>query len=293
MSKVTIGLMVYNEAAYVRETIRSIQQQAFQDFEIVIGDNASTDGSTEIIAELAEQDKRIVHIKRPHNIGAIENWNDIVMQAKGEYFVLAGGHDLWSNNYLESLVDELDNNKNAVLAFCKTQWLDDEDNELPILTSILDTSGMSSLGKYVSLMFANQHCLYGMTRVSAMRNTRLQLDILGSGEIYLQELAQFGDFVLVENERWFRRKNRATEKTLERLTRYRKVLFTNQWSRRKFKCFPYFQLMMHYLLLPFRFKTLPVIKKLGLLTATPLIFFKYLPSIAFVDTRWLLKKESN
>jgi hypothetical protein len=188
-------------------------------------------------------------------------------------------------------VEELENNQNAVLSFCKTQWLDEEGNELPVATSILDTSGMSSLGKYVSLMFANQHCLYGMTRVFAMRQTRLQLDILGSGEIYLQELAQLGDFVLVENERWYRRKNRATENTTNRLARYRNVLFTNQWSRRKFKCFPYLQLMMHYLILPFRLKTLPIVKKLGLLTATPLILFKYLPAVAIVDTRWLMKKD--
>jgi len=293
MSKVTIGLMVYNEATYVRETIRSIQQQAFQDFELVVGDNASTDGSSEIIAELAEQDKRIVHIKRPHNVGALQNWNDIVMYAKGEYFVLAGGHDLWSENYLEKLVEGLDSNKNAVLAFCKTQWLDDKGNELPIATSILDTSGMSILGKYVSLMFANQHYMYGMTRVSAMRQTRLQLDILGSGEIYLQELAQLGDFTLVENERWFRRKNRSTENTMQRLVRYRKILFEKDWSRQKFKCFPYLQLMMHYLVLPFRFKNLPVFKRLGLLSAIPVIIFKYFPAIAFVDTRWLYNKEGN
>ena len=52
MSKVTIGLMVCNEATYVRQTIESIQHQAFQDFELLIGDNASTDGSSEIIAEM-------------------------------------------------------------------------------------------------------------------------------------------------------------------------------------------------------------------------------------------------
>jgi glycosyltransferase involved in cell wall biosynthesis len=291
MSKVTIGLMVYNEAAYVRETIRSIQQQAFQDFEIVVGDNASTDGSSEIIAELAEQDKRIVHIKRPYNIGALQNWNDIVIRAKGEYFVLAGGHDLWSENYLKSLVDELDNNKNAVLAFCKTQWLDEEGNKLPIGTSVLETSGMSSLGKYISLMFANQHYLYGLTRLSPMRQTRLQLDILGSGEIYLQELAQLGDFVLVDNERWFRRKNRTTESAMGRLARYRKILFEKDWSRQKFKFFPYFQLMMHYLVLPFRFRTLPLLKRISLLSAVPVIMLKYLPAILLVDTRWFFDKE--
>ena len=293
MSKVTIGLMVYNEAAYISETIRSIQQQAFQDFEIIVGDNASTDGSSEIIAELAEQDKRIVHIKRPHTIGALQNWNDIVMQAKGEYFVLAGGHDLWTANYLQSLVYELENNENAVLSFCKTQWLDEQGNELPIATSILDTSGMSSLGKYVSLMFANQQYMYGLKRVSAMRQTRLQLDILGSGEVYLQELAQLGDFVLVENERWLRRKNRSTESAMDRLARYREILFEKEWSRKKFKCFPYLQLMLHYLVLPFRFRGLSVLKRVGLLCALPMIVFKYFPAIALVDTRWLFYKEGN
>jgi glycosyltransferase involved in cell wall biosynthesis len=289
MSKITIGLTVYNEAAYVRETIKSIRQQSFQDFEIVVGDNASTDGSSELIAELAEQDQRIVHIKRPRNIGALQNWNDIVMRARGEYFVLASGHDLWSRNYLEKLVERLDQDTEAALAFCRTQWLDEEGNELRIPTSVLDTSGMSSLGKYVSLMFANQNYLYGMTRISAMRKTRLQLDILGSGEIYLQELAQQGDFVLVENERWYRRRNRAAEKTLDRLARYRNVLFTDPWSRKKFKCFPYLQLLMHYLLLPFMFRSLSIAKRLRMLTSYPLILTRYLPSVVLVDTRWLLK----
>ncbi len=290
MSKVTIGLMVYNEVDFIDETIRSIQRQAYQDFEIVVGDNASTDGSSDVIAKFAEKDERIVHIKRPHNIGALHNWNDIVMNANGEYFILAGGHDLWSENYLEKLVAALDDNSNAILAFCKTQWLDEDGNELAIPSSLLDTSGMSSLGKFVSLIFANQHYLYGLTRLSAMRKTRLQLEILGSGELYLQELAQLGDFVLVEGERWYRRKNRITEKTVDRLARYQNVYFTDKWSRIRFKCFPYLQLMVSYLVLPFRLSELSLRKKFSLLIATPLILFKYLPVIIFVDTRWLCKK---
>lgn len=289
MSKVTIGLLVYNEIAYVQETIENIRQQSFQDFEILVGDNASTDGTSELIAELAKQDQRIIHIKRTHNIGALPNWNDIIMRARGEYFVLAGGHDLWSRNYLEKLVERLDNCDKAALAFCRTQWIDAEGIDLSVPTRILDTSGMSSYGKFICLMFANQDYLYGMARISAMKKTRLQLDILGSGEIYLQELAQQGDFVLVENERWYRRRNRVAEDVLDKLVRYRNALFTDPWSRRKFKCFPFMQLLTHYLLLPFIFRSRPVAVRLWMLIAYPLIFAKYLPYVVLVDTRWLLK----
>lgn len=290
MSKVTIGLMVYNEVAHVRQAIQSIQQQAFQDFELVVGDNASSDGTSEIIAEAARQDSRIVHVRRPTNIGALANWNDIVTRAKGQYFVLAGGHDLWSEHYLQRLVECLDENGNAVLAFCRTQWIDNDGNALPDVTGVLDTSGMSSLGRYVCLMFANQHYLYGMARVSAMRRTRLQLDILGSGEIYLQELAQQGDFALVENERWRRRRNRAPERTIDRLRRYRKVLFATRWSRLRFKVFPFLQLAVHYLALPFAIRGLPLGRRLTLLVATPLILFKYAPYVVVLDIRWLFKR---
>jgi len=287
--KVTIGLMVYNEAAFLHETIRTIQDQSYDDYEIIVGDNASTDGSSEIIEELAASDSRITHIKRKENIGALQNWNDIVRHASGEYFVLAGGHDLWSPDYLKKLVHALDNNPQGVLAFCRTQWIDEDGNEINIPSCTLDTSGMSRLGRFVSLMYANQNYLYGMTRVAAMKQTRLQMEIIGSGEIYLQELAQLGDFVLVENERWYRRKNRNEGGALERLARYHRILFSSTRHRVKFKLFPYLQMMLHYLLLPF-FLNMPLKSKVYLFFVYPLIIIRFIPSVLLLDTKWLLNR---
>jgi len=282
--------MVYNEAKYLRESIQAIKAQSYDDYEIIVGDNASTDGSSEIIEELATLDSRIRHIKRPENIGALQNWNDIVGQAKGEYFVLAGGHDLWSPNYLKCLVDALDNNKSAVLAFCKTQWIDELGSEVDTLTSTLDTSGMTRLGRFVSIMYANQHYLYGMTRLSSMKKNRLQMEIIGSGEIYLQELVQQGDFVLVENERWYRRQNREENEALDRLTRYRNVLFSNTKSRTNFKLFPHFQMMLHYLALPFLLKSISLKDRLSLFFVYPLIIIRFVPNKILLDIKWLFKK---
>jgi glycosyltransferase involved in cell wall biosynthesis len=284
--KLTIGLMVYNEADYLDKTFESIFSQDIDNYEILVGNNASTDGSSEIIDKWAKKYPEIVHIKRPFNIGALQNWNDIIERARGEYFVLAGGHDLWSPTYLKSLIDYLDFNKRVVIAFAQTQWIDECGNNLSIPTSLLDTSGMQPLAKFVSLMFAGQHYLYGMMRLSAVKKTRRQLEVIGSGEIFLQELAQYGDFCLVEGERWYRRKNRIEISSLQTLKRYQTILFSNRFNRVRFKIFPHLQMMLLYLILPFHMKNVGIIQRLSMFVVSPLILRRF-STLLVLDVKWL------
>ncbi len=287
--KITIGLMVYNEEKYLKKSLEMLTSHDYGNcpVEIIIGDNASTDRSSEMINEFSRQDDRIKYIKRKKNIGAIENFNDIVKQAAGEYFVLAGGHDLWSSNYIKKLSSALDNNPKAVISFSRTQWIDEDDNKVDIPTSILDTSGMSGIEKFVSLMFANQHYLYGMIRTDSMKKTRLQKEIIGSGEIFLQELAQLGDFILVEGEYWYRRLNRKKETTIDRFKRYSEILFSSHSNKLKFKFFPMTQMMFHYVMLPFYFKNISIKYRLFFIFSYPLILFHFIKSF-INDLKWLV-----
>jgi glycosyltransferase involved in cell wall biosynthesis len=284
--KLTIGLMVYNEADYLDKTFESIFSQGIDNYEILVGNNASTDGSSNIIDAWAKKYPELVHIKRQFNIGALQNWNDIIERARGEYFVLAGGHDLWSSRYLKSLIERLDYNPRAVIAFARTQWIDQSGNNVSIPTSLLDTSGMKSLGRFVSIMFANQHYLYGMMRLSEVKKTRKQLEIVGSGEIFLQELAQLGDFSLVEGERWFRRINRNENSLLQRLFRYQEILFSGKLYRWRFKIFPHFQMLLVYFMLPVRMKNTSLKEKLSMYSAFPLILVRLIVYI-MLDVKWL------
>lgn len=285
-TKLTIGLMIYNEAKYLDKTFESIFSQDVDNFEVVVGNNASTDGSTEIIDKWTAKHPEIIHIKRETNIGALQNWNDIIERARGNYFVLAGGHDLWSPTYIKSLIHYLDNNENAVIAFAQTQWIDEFGNNLSIPTSLLDTSGMQYLAKFVSLMFANQHYLYGALRLSAVKKTRRQLEVIGSGEIFLQELAQYGDFCLVEGERWYRRKNRSEMSPIETLKRYQSILFSNNFNKIRFKLFPHMQMLLLYILLPFHMKNIGLMRRLSMFFASPLIIRRFI-MLLFLDIKWL------
>jgi len=289
--KISIGLMVYNESEHIARTIDNISKQSFSDYELLIGDNASDDGSSEIINGFAENDSRIVHIKRPKNIGAIQNWNDLVRRAKAEYFVLAAGHDLLSVDYLKALSEELDRNKNAVLAFASTQWKDESNNNLSVPVSILDTSGMPPFSRFVSLMFANQHYMYGMSRISAMRETSLQKEVIGSGELYLQELVQLGDFVLVENQRWYRVKNRSDEPVMAKMHRYHHILFSGESSRLRFQFFPHTQMLFHYLVLPFVVRNITIWQRLVFVSAYPILLVRFVKPIVR-DVQWLLKSKA-
>lgn len=275
--KVTVALMVYNEAAHVRAAIESIRGQSFSDYELLVGDNCSTDGSSGIVKEMAQHEPRIRHVVHERNIGALQNWNELVRNARGEYFVLAGGHDLWTSDYLEKLVAELDRNLQAVLAFAKTQWIDAQGRDLDIPTDIVDTSRLSRVARFLALTFANQHYLYGLIRLEALRATRLQREILGSGEILLQELASFGAFALVEGPRWFRRHDRAPETARQHRARYARALFSSAATRRRFRWFPGLQMFAVYLTLPFTVKSAGLWERVGMVATVPYLLHRFAP----------------
>ncbi len=88
--KVTVGLPVYNGERYLRATLDSILAQDFEDFELLVADNASTDGTPQILQEYAERDGRVVVHRQPRNLGAAANYNWLAINARGEYFKWAG-----------------------------------------------------------------------------------------------------------------------------------------------------------------------------------------------------------
>ena len=286
--KVTIGLMVYNEEQHVENTIKSILDQNYENFELLVGNNGSTDRSSKIIESYVRADSRIRHINRGEGIGALQNWNDLVRKAKGDYFILAGGHDLWSKNYLVRLVEKLDSNPDAVIAFSPTQWIDENGAFVDVPTSIIDTSGMGPAKRVLAISIANRSYLYALMRHSAVMQTRLQLEIVGSGEIFLQELGQMGSFALVENERWIRRKNRAGEDRMTQLMRYRDILFSKKWKKWRYLFFPNCQELLVYFSVPFVKPNVPLRTRLSVCIVVFFIVCLRLPNALWQDINWLV-----
>ena len=96
-----ICIPVYNMAATVRLSIASVQAQTFSDWELIIVDNASTDGIWEILLAEASRDPRIRIFRNASNIGLSENWNACLGHVRGEWIGTLAAADIYMPDALE------------------------------------------------------------------------------------------------------------------------------------------------------------------------------------------------
>ena len=101
---VSIGMPVYNGETYVREAIESLLSQTLTDFELLISDNASTDGTQRICEAYAQRDHRVRYVRQNENLGAGRNFEYVLDHTRGQYFMWAAHDDAWAANWLEVLV---------------------------------------------------------------------------------------------------------------------------------------------------------------------------------------------
>jgi len=114
---VSIGMPVYNGAKFIREALDSLLAQTFTDFELIISDNASTDETEAICREYAAKDARIRYIRQPENRGALANFQFVLDEAVGEYFMWAAADDRRHPSALERMIEVFEQNPNAGLVF--------------------------------------------------------------------------------------------------------------------------------------------------------------------------------
>ncbi len=117
MPEVSIGMPVYNMAGTIREAVRSLAEQTFGDFELLIADNVSTDGTEAICRELAASDPRIRYIRHEQHRPVIENFRFVFEQTTGEFFMWAAADDIWMPRFIETAVAGLRAHPKAVAGF--------------------------------------------------------------------------------------------------------------------------------------------------------------------------------
>ncbi|MFX4263649.1 glycosyltransferase family 2 protein [Pelotomaculum propionicicum] len=107
----------YNRAITIKRAVDSILKQTYQDFEIIIVDDGSTDNTYEIVKEFNE--KRIKYIKHEKNKGASAARNTGIRESRGKYLAFQDSDDQWLPNKLKRQVEILDNSPNEVgIVYC-------------------------------------------------------------------------------------------------------------------------------------------------------------------------------
>lgn len=205
---VTVGMPVRNCERHLAQAIDSVLAQSLNHFELIVSDNASTDGTPAIVQRYARLDARVHYRRLEVNQGVSANWNAVVMAARGRYFKWLAGSDEMAPNLLEACVRTLETRPDVVLAFARTQWMDDEGRLLDVCDKDFAVLGHTPAERFAQVardLSINNQINASVIRTDALRQTRLLGRFPTDDLVLMAELALLGKFVLLP-EVMFRRR---------------------------------------------------------------------------------------
>jgi glycosyltransferase involved in cell wall biosynthesis len=204
--RLTIGLPTYNGEQYLPEAIEALLGQSYEDFELIISDNASTDSTPDICRQYEKQDSRVRHLRQPRNIGLAPNHNVLVHEARGELFKWASDDDLYARDLLKRCVDALDEHPEAVLAHSWTAIINDAREVTRAVPYPHATGSPSAPERFCSLLFGvGGDDDGGIIRTDVLRRTPLNGSYYRADRTLVCELALNGAFYHVPEWLYFRR----------------------------------------------------------------------------------------
>jgi glycosyltransferase involved in cell wall biosynthesis len=205
--EVTVGVPVFNGEHYLTEAVQSICEQTFEDFEVIISDNASTDRTAQICRELASQDARIRYVRQPRNIGVVRNFDFVARAANGKFLKWASANDCCARTMLAKCVDVLRREDDAVLCYGRTCLIDGRGNEIGLYENDLSVQQVRPSERFIEVRsrMTMNNAQNGLIRVKPLRQTRLGRLYPDGDLILMAELALRGTFRLLPDVLLYRR----------------------------------------------------------------------------------------
>jgi glycosyltransferase involved in cell wall biosynthesis len=206
---VGIGLPVFNAEKYLRLALTSLLAQDYPHFELIISDNNSRDSTEQICREFAAADPRVRYVRQSENRGAPWNFNFVLEQARGDYFMWAAHDDFCEPSYLGKCLRTLQSHPEAVLCCTEVNFIDGEGNPSPYLVGFknLETLGMTPVERIHQLIARmGWYAIYGLMRPEALRKAgSLGKGFFGVDVITTLELMLMGDIAKVHEPLLFYR----------------------------------------------------------------------------------------
>ena len=206
---VSIGLPVYNGERYLEESVDSVLGQTFDDIELIISDNASTDRTFDICTSIARRDERVRLHRFPHNLGASANYNHVALQARGRYFKWAAHDDLLKPEFLQTCVDAHRRIHPApAIVYPRSEFIDEHGVVThPDADTQHTNSRLPAVRAYQMLQrMSMAHAVFGLFDADLLRRTRLIGSFVSSDYVLLLQMALLGDIVQLDGEPLFQRR---------------------------------------------------------------------------------------
>lgn len=205
---VSIGLPVYNGEDYLEDALECLLGQTFGDFELIVCDNASTDGSEEIARRFAARDPRIVYHRNPENIGAAGNYNLAFELSRGRWFKWTAHDDRYAPEYLERVHAAIAAApEDVVLCYPRTVLIDTEGQELGLHPDRMHLDEPTPHARLLHFVRSWGMCnpIFGLMPREVLARTGRIRPYISSDVVLLAELAMAGRFLEVPEPLFYRR----------------------------------------------------------------------------------------
>lgn len=214
---VSIGMPVYNAERYLEAALASLLDQTFEDFELIISDNASTDRTPQICEASAAADGRVRYHRNPENLGIVGNYNAVVRRARGRSFKFASSNDLCHPTLLEKCVAVLERRPDVVLCYPRTVLFSDETGYREEYDDGMDLQEEDPCVRFRRCRMGMRlnNVMNGVVRTEALRRTGLMGEFLGSDVPMIVVLTLYGKFVELPEFLFFRRMEPAAATSLK------------------------------------------------------------------------------
>ena len=202
---VSIGMPVYNGERFIRQALNSLLAQDYENLELIISDNASTDRTAEICQEYAARDPRIRYWHNSENRGAISNFAKVLDMSEGEYFMWAACDDLWEPTYIKTLLQCLTTTPSAVLAFSAFDNVDELGHQVRTYPHLFELPSADLFTRLRNYITQEEHLgkanpIYGLMRRTTIRKAGgfkvWGKGLWGQDMLVVFRLLSLGDLVL-------------------------------------------------------------------------------------------------
>ena len=223
---ISIGVPVYNGEKYLAATVDSILAQTFADFELVISDNGSTDGTQAMCEAYAARDPRVRYFREEENRGAPWNIDRVVALSRCEFFKWQSADDTLAPTFLQRCVEVFENDPavGVVMSRCApidargvlidaTEWEARLGEAAPRFTDDCESYRWDYLTstradrRFKGLLLYSERCFeeFGLTRKETLLKTGLHRPYRGSEKVCVSELAIAGRFREIPEVLFFNR----------------------------------------------------------------------------------------
>src|SRR5437899_10540181 len=194
--RVSMAVPVYNGERYLGEALDSLLAQTYHDFELIICDNASTDGTGEIARSYASMDERVRYVRNERNLGLAGNVKRAFQLSSGEYFRWHAADDVCAPQFLARCVAVLDRHPAVVLAYPRTKLLDADGRVTAAYDDGLHLQAARPSVRFQQLLerVGYVNAQFGLLRAEVLRRTGLLGSYPAADVVFVAQLSLHGTF---------------------------------------------------------------------------------------------------